>query len=294
MFINKINCRAIAVILMLMIGVSVLSLSVTHAQEGSTPAPVTITGTIQSMNGSTVVISGMPIDISQAGVNVTALQPGVTVQVNGTLSNGGVVATTIVIITGPVSPTPEATPPAEETPEATPEATETPIGSSGDTIIVVEGPVQAINVNIITIYNFNIEVEPTHPILKVIKVGDILHVKGDLKHGKLVAIDIGNLTPEDHEGASVVLDGPIQAINGNIITINNVNVQIAPDDPRRDALRVGDHLRVEGNFQGSGNTIIVVVVNIIIVNINAPGHPAPPANCKISKNGKIKCSKKKK
>ncbi len=72
--------------------------------------------------------------------------------------------------------TPEVTP--EGTPEATPEATEQP--GTITIRIIIEGPVEAINVNIITIYNINIEVEPGDPVLNIIQIGDWLHVEGDL------------------------------------------------------------------------------------------------------------------
>jgi hypothetical protein len=69
--------------------------------------------------------------------------------------------------------TPEATP--ESTPEATPESTAQP---GSPVIIVIEGPVQVINVNIITIYNINIQLDPNDPNLKIIQVGDIVHIEG--------------------------------------------------------------------------------------------------------------------
>jgi hypothetical protein len=49
---------------------------------------------------------------------------------------------------------------------------------AGDRILVIEGPVSAINVNVINIYNFNIVVNPTDPVLQVIQLGDILRVTG--------------------------------------------------------------------------------------------------------------------
>ncbi len=78
--------------------------------------------------------------------------------------------------------TPEAT--LEITPEATPESTAQP----GSIIIIIEGPVQAININIITIYNINIELDPNDPLLLVIQIGDIVHIEGTPQGGS------GNIT----------------------------------------------------------------------------------------------------
>jgi len=47
-------------------------------------------------------------------------------------------------------------------------------------IIVIEGPVTEINVNIITIYNIQIEVDPDDPILTIIQIGDEIRVSGEL------------------------------------------------------------------------------------------------------------------
>jgi len=79
----------------------------------------------------------------------------------------------------PATPNPEAT--QESTPEATPESTPIPevtVEPGSPVIIVIEGPVQAININIITIYNINIQLDPNDPNLKIIKVGDIVHIEG--------------------------------------------------------------------------------------------------------------------
>lgn len=70
------------------------------------------------------------------------------------------------------TPSPEATETPE--PETTPEAGQTPI------IIVIEGPVQEINVNIITIFDIDIELEIDDPVLTVIQVGDVIRVEGEL------------------------------------------------------------------------------------------------------------------
>lgn len=74
--------------------------------------------------------------------------------------------------------TPEAT--VESTPEATPESTAQP---GAPVIIVIEGPVQAINVNIITIYNINIQLPANDPNLQIIQVGDVVHIEGTPQAG---------------------------------------------------------------------------------------------------------------
>jgi hypothetical protein len=71
--------------------------------------------------------------------------------------------------------------------EATAEVTENP------TLITIEGEVTAINANTITIYDMDIVLEPSDPILSVIQIGDNLRVEGEYQAGDtliLVAIQI--------------------------------------------------------------------------------------------------------
>ncbi len=90
-----------------------------------------------------------------------------------------------------VEATLEATP--EVTPEQTPEATTEP-GAGLPITIVIEGPVEAININIITIYNIDIQLDPNDPLLQIIQIGDIVHVDGDTEQNGntiiIIAINI--------------------------------------------------------------------------------------------------------
>lgn len=81
--------------------------------------------------------------------------------------------------------TPEAT--VEATPEITPVVTPENCTNNDDDdcdgleiTIIIEGPVQEINANIIVIYGFHIEVDPTDPILVIIQVGDIVRIEGNV------------------------------------------------------------------------------------------------------------------
>lgn len=69
----------------------------------------------------------------------------------------------------------------EATPEVTPEPGINIDGGPGDdTIIVVEGPVQEINVNVVNIYDIDIALNPVDPLLNVIQIGDVIRVEGDI------------------------------------------------------------------------------------------------------------------
>jgi hypothetical protein len=248
--------------------------TIISAQETATPegTPIEISGVVSQISTGTITVAGLTVEISGATLDAN-ITVGTTVTVTGhMLPTNVVVAQVVIIIIPGVTSTPEAT--SEATPEATVEVTPevtppaTPTGNP-NVVIVIEGPVVNIVTNIITIYNFNIEVEPTNPILTIIEIGDVIRVEGAFGgSGIIIASVVSNvstITTVD-TGATVSLDGPIEAINGNIVIVNGISVQFAPNDPQLATLHVGDFLNVQGNFVGSGTTIVLVVINITIIN----------------------------
>ncbi len=240
--------------------------------------PIEITSPVSQINGSTLTVAGFSIDTTGMTLD-PAIVVGVPVKVIGQLLPNNVIAPQsiiIVVIVPPEatpSPTAEGTPEATAVPtsEATPETTATPSPTSNP-IIVVEGPITNIVNNIITVYNFNITVAPNHPILNIIQIGDVVHIEGTPdSNGTIVATVVSNIVTNTTvrtggSGATVGLDGPVDAINGNTVTVNGIPVEFAPDDPILKNLQVGNFVSVQGNFTGSGNTIILVVINVTVYN----------------------------
>lgn len=113
--------------------------------------------------------------------------------------------------------TPETSPTAST---ATPDATPTDTAGDDDDdglIIVVEGPVQQINVNLITIYNLDIALDRDAPALTVIRIGDVVRVEG------IVPDDDDD--DDDDNGSSVGLpDTVIIAVNITFISVEVVVV----------------------------------------------------------------------
>lgn len=104
--------------------------------------------------------------------------------------------------------TPEATEPEPtQTPEATPETTETPTPIPGLPItIIVEGPVQTINVNVITIYDIDITIDANDPVLTQIQIGDLVRIEGDVL---------------EHVDTLVVIAVTVFVIDVDVIVSNN-------------------------------------------------------------------------
>ncbi|MGB1285289.1 MAG: hypothetical protein ACPG7F_02050 [Aggregatilineales bacterium] len=96
----------------------------------------------------------------------------------------------------------------------------------------------------------------------------------------------------------IVLEGPVQTINVNVVTIYNITIELAQNDPILVDIVTGDILRVVGRARFSGFNIVVfsvTTVNIVNVNyifINPGVGGGIPSGCKVTKKGKIKCSKK--
>jgi hypothetical protein len=95
----------------------------------------------------------------------------------------------------------------------------------------------------------------------------------------------------------VVIEGPVQAVNSSGLTVFDTVIRVEPGDPVLSRIQVGDTVHVEGNLAQDSDTFIIVAVNVTIVNGAiiqgpSPSNPGLPPNCKISKNGHIKCSKK--
>jgi hypothetical protein len=64
----------------------------------------------------------------------------------------------------------------------------------------------------------------------------------------------------------VGLEGPVESINGNIIVVNGISVELDANDPLLQTVQVNNFVSVQGNFQNRGNIYVLVVVNVTIIN----------------------------
>lgn len=131
---------AVAAVLVVVIGVTVLVLNQPSVIVTPTPIPITMpTLTTIPPTGTTIPPTFTP------AVEVTVTQ---------------------------TTPMPVQT----MTPEVTPEISLTPTLES---VIIVEGPLEAITANIVTIYGIDIALNPDEPLLNVIVVGDVLRIEAN-------------------------------------------------------------------------------------------------------------------
>ncbi|GAB4521771.1 MAG: hypothetical protein OHK0046_33480 [Anaerolineae bacterium] len=66
----------------------------------------------------------------------------------------------------------------------------------------------------------------------------------------------------------IVIEGPVTTINVNIITIYDFEIELAVDNPLLTVLQIGDVIRVEGDLQGVGTTIVIAAINIVFIDID--------------------------
>jgi hypothetical protein len=185
---------------------------------------VTISGNLDAITANgTIIVDGQTYQLANGAALPSSALLGLNVTITGQVdpTTQTVIVISITITSSEATPeaTPEvtATPSPEQTPdpEATPEATDQPDDDDGDIIIVIEGPVQSINVNIITIYNINIELDDDDPLLTVIQIGDVIRVEGNLTEGdnNTIIIVVVNIIFVNVE--VVVQDGQVWRDDGN-------------------------------------------------------------------------------
>lgn len=143
----------------------------------------TFEGVVTEVTDDTVIVGGVVVDVSNAVLPIGGINPDMTVRVVGVADGQLVRANVIVIIIAPpiaATPTPIDVPddPPVEITEEPPQPT-SPIVIIGDApIIVIEGPVQAINITSIVIFDIEIQVDPADEILTQIRIGDTIRVEG--------------------------------------------------------------------------------------------------------------------
>jgi hypothetical protein len=284
-FIQRFRIRFL---LLLILGLicGIMAIRTASAQDGEVTAY--ITGKLEGINtDGTIVIDGAVYQLGQGVTLSPSFQIGTVVTVTGQVNT---TANTIIVVSIAVSAAPTPTP-TSGNPPATAQATQE---ASLDVIVIIEGPIKKIKINIITVLDVDVVLAVNSPMLKLIKVGDFVRVRGKYDpQGAFVALLVSNIS-NPINSATVALNGKVEAIKGTVVVINGINVQFTPNHPLLAKLKVGNLVNVEGNFQNNGPTIVLIVVNIVVINNNVTVvNPVPLQNCKKSKKGHIKCSKKK-
>lgn len=107
-------------------------------------------------------------------------------------------ATSTASMVTSVTPQTSAAATAENTPSVatpSPQPTSTTSTSAGAPILVIEGPVSAITINTITVFDMTIQVDAGNPILTQLQIGDRVRIDGQTSvEGNIIIIVAVNIT----------------------------------------------------------------------------------------------------
>ncbi|MBL8093896.1 MAG: hypothetical protein JNL73_06970 [Anaerolineales bacterium] len=214
---------------------------------------VEFTGTIESLDGSTLVVSGRRVIITAQTEVKLQPQKGLNVKVHGSLqADGSVVAREIESV-----PAGQAThqPGLTTTPRA--EGTRQPQGTrqAGETEFY--GTVSSINGNVYVVNGLTVVVngEVKGPIV----VGDLVKVHGVTQpDGSVLAREIeradGTRTPNSTQRAGETeFYGTVSSISGNVFVVNGLTVVV--NGEIKGAIVVGDQVKVHGVTQPDGSVL---------------------------------------
>lgn len=65
---------------------------------------------------------------------------------------------------------------------------------------------------------------------------------------------------------TIVVEGEIEMIQANTITVFSMDIEVDPNAPILARIRVGDHVRVEGEIVATEDAMMIVAVNITVVD----------------------------
>jgi hypothetical protein len=114
-------------------------------------------------------------------------------------------------------------------------------------------------------------VAPTFvPTLTIIPSTQAIPTDAAIPTLSLIPEIIGETTPEVTATLApvIVVEGPVQAINGAVITIFGVDITLNADDPILAVLQVGDVVHIEADYAADTTTIVAVTVEPISNEVN--------------------------
>jgi hypothetical protein len=148
-----------------------------------------------------------------------------------------------------------------------------PIAAEGDTdnvnftgvIEVIDGPNLVMVINGFTVDVSNIELS----IIEGFTIGTTVSVSGTLNGSILVAEIIEEPEADDvfSDIVIVIIEGPVEEIDGSRIIIFGFNIELEADDLRLTVIEIGDILRVQGVEEESDDDASEDEYNITIVAI---------------------------
>src|SRR4051812_15568379 len=234
---------------MLLLLLLVLAFIPCAAAQDANPIPVRFAGRIQSVTNGMLFIDQIRIDTTSASVNAI-LQANNIVIVDGILqADGTIVARAILtyIPTDSIPVTPTQVPPQPTTQPAV--------------NVSIAGQIESVDGTLLTIGGQQVTVDVHDPILASLRVGDQVVVVGQQTADHIAALSINRVAAAS---SNVFIEGIIQRIDKDTVTVNDQKFQFADHDPLLSVLQIGDGLRIEGNYTQTPKGLVFQVTQATI------------------------------
>jgi uncharacterized repeat protein (TIGR01451 family) len=110
-------------------------------------------------------------------------------------------------------------------------------------------------------------------------IGPLLAVQGQHTNTATVTANLNGTPVNDTDTANymggqttlpvtIIVEGPVQVINVNVITIYDIDITINANDPVLTNIQVGDFVRVEGDAFEDLDVLVVVAVTVFVVDVD--------------------------
>lgn len=156
-----------------------------------------------------------------------------------------------------------------------------------DSSIELTGTVEAVGEGTITVNGLIIDISNITE-GDPIEIGVTVSIEGTLAGGVVIAAEVkieaaepestpeATAQPDDEDeddedldvDVVIVILGPVVEIHNNVIVIYNFEIELDPEDPTLTVIQVGDVIRVEGGIVEEGDTIVIIAINIIFINVD--------------------------
>ena len=171
-----------------------MSVSVSMAQESSSGIPIQFAGRIAAIEGTTLTVNRLRIDVSRAEANIL-LQVDAQIVIRGILLDSAIISAQTVSVYVPPSPTETPVVPTPVTVPATLDPASLSIVQPTPYSMTIVGEVQAIGDGFLVVNDMTLPYDSEDPLFAGLHVGDVLEIEANAYDvNGTTAFDVTNIT----------------------------------------------------------------------------------------------------
>ena len=204
------------------------------AAQDADPIPVRFAGRIQRVENGALFIDQIRIDTTSASVTAI-LQTDKIVIIDGILQPDGTIVANSIWTYIPVKSTPVAPHQAPPQPTAQPAMN-----------VSITGQIEVVDGTVLTISGQQVIVNADDPVLASLRIGDQVVVVGQQTADGIAATSVTRVAAAP---STVVIEGVVQRIDKDTVTVNDHEIQFAHHDPLLSTLQIGDGLKNRRELQ---------------------------------------------